>query len=182
MKNFLPVIFFAIVFTAMVVSQMSINGQELAASKIQQNQDKFLFFESAFSKLKIKTTQGTQIELAKSKKPIVIVNFWASWCQPCVREFQSLNQMLDKYEDRVLVVGVNSDTENAIKEIKKVEAKYNLKFESTTDSKNELAARLNITKIPSTIIFHEGKVIRFSEKEFDFMAEDFQTQLKEIRL
>ena len=98
MKNFLPVIFFAIVFTAMVVSQMSINGQELAASKIEQNQDKFLFFESAFSKLKIKTTQGTQIELAKSKKPIVIVNFWASWCQPCVREFQSLNQMLDKWD------------------------------------------------------------------------------------
>ncbi|MEE2671184.1 MAG: TlpA disulfide reductase family protein [Bdellovibrionota bacterium] len=179
MKKFLPAIFIALAFTFMVVSQMLINGKELSASRVEKHKEKYSLFESNFSDLKINTTKGSELQLAKVQEPIVILNFWASWCQPCVREFQSLNALLEKYPSKIKVVGINNDTEDALKEIKKIETKYDLKFESMADEKNSLASKFNISRIPSTIVFHKGKVIEFSEKEFDFMDQKFVKQINE---
>lgn len=180
MKKFLPAILLSLAFTFMIVSQMVINGKELSASKVEKHKEKFSLFESEFSKLKVETTQGSELNLSKVEEPIIILNFWASWCQPCVREFGSLNRLLDRFPGKILVVGINNDTDDALKEIKKMEAKYGLKFESTSDVKNDLAAKLNITKIPSSIIYHKGKVLKFSDKEFDFMEENFVSELENI--
>lgn len=180
MKKFLPAILLSLAFTFMVVSQMVINGKELSASRVEKHKEKYSLYESEFSKLKVQTTKGSELELNKVNEPVVILNFWASWCQPCVREFESLNKLLEKFPGKVLVVGINNDTEDALKEIKKIEAKYGLKFESTSDTKNDLASKLNITKIPSSIVYHNGKVLTFSEKEFNFMDENFVSRLESI--
>lgn len=180
MKKFFPVIILSFVFTMLVVSQMVINGEELSASRLDKNKEKYALFESEFSKLKVSTTKGSEIEFSKVEKPVVIVNFWASWCQPCVREFQSLNKLLGEYDKKIMVVGVNNDSEDALKKIKKAEAKYGLKFESISDVKSEMASKFNISRIPSTIVFHKGKVIKFADKEFNFMDPEFVKTIKNL--
>lgn len=52
---------------------------------------------------------------ARSQNRIAVVNFWASWCAPCVREMPALDQLQKKYGDVVQVLGVGLDTENNIR-------------------------------------------------------------------
>ncbi|MFT6633071.1 MAG: thiol-disulfide isomerase/thioredoxin [Bacteriovoracaceae bacterium] len=178
MKKFLPAIFISLIFTALMVSQMLINGQELSASRLENNKEKFTVYESQFTKFKTNTSNGNEIDLKKIKKPIVILNFWASWCRPCLTEFKSLNQLVEKFGEKVHVLGVNSDTEDAKKEVVKIEAKHKLLFESVLDERGKLASLFNVTAIPSSIVFHKGKVIGFFNREHDFMSEKFLEMIK----
>lgn len=178
MKKFLPAIFISFVFTLMLVSQMLINGQELSASRIEVNRERFSLYEDKFHKLKATDTKGNLINLKEEKAPIVIVNFWASWCTPCIAEFESLNKLKDKFGDKIKIIGINNDTEEPLKAVKKIESKYKLSFNSISDPNGDYAEAFNISKVPSSIVYHNGKVIKFSGKEFDFMSEEFISLLK----
>lgn len=48
---------------------------------------------------------------------ILVINLWATWCQPCQREIPLLNKLLDKYEqDGVLFLGITGEKENEVNE------------------------------------------------------------------
>ncbi|MBT4791206.1 MAG: TlpA family protein disulfide reductase [Halobacteriovoraceae bacterium] len=173
MKKFFPAIILSLIFTVVLVSQMLINGQELSASRTEKNKERFTVYETQFSKLTKKTTKGELINLKSLKEPIVIVNFWASWCRPCISEFKTLNKLIKKFKNKVFVLGINNDTEEALKSIKKVEQEYKLAFNSISDIEGSFAASFNVTKLPSSVIYHKGKVIKFVDEEFDFMSKKF---------
>ena len=54
-----------------------------------------------------------------------------------------------------------------------MESKYGLKFESIIDKTGEMASTFKVTKIPASIVYHQGKILHFSNQEFDFMNDDF---------
>ena len=45
---------------------------------------------------------GNQVELASIKDKIVLVDFWASWCKPCLKAFPEMEKMYAKYKDAKL--------------------------------------------------------------------------------
>ena len=111
---------------------------------------------------------------------MVILNFWASWCQPCVAEFKSLNKFIkESATGKIQILGINNDEENALKIIKKTEDKYQLKFESVVDENNEITSQFEITAIPATIVYVKGKVVFFQNKEVDFQSRQFQEKIKD---
>lgn len=164
-----------------MVFQMSITGRESGASKIEEDKVKYSAFESVYSKLKIKTTKGTKIDFSKIKQDVVLINFWASWCMPCIAEFKTLKKFRDEFpEDKVLVVGINNDDENPQKAVKKTEKKYKLNFESVIDYDSETTSEFNISKIPASIVFYKGKVVHYTNEEFNFMDDDFLLKIKKL--
>jgi cytochrome c biogenesis protein CcmG, thiol:disulfide interchange protein DsbE len=57
--------------------------------------------------LRLQGLDGRQIDLAALRGRPVVVNFWATWCEPCVREFPLLRQAAATHRpDRLAVVGV----------------------------------------------------------------------------
>jgi cytochrome c biogenesis protein CcmG, thiol:disulfide interchange protein DsbE len=57
--------------------------------------------------LRLRGLDGGQVDLASLRGRPVVVNFWATWCQPCVREFPLLRQAAASHRpDRLAVVGV----------------------------------------------------------------------------
>jgi cytochrome c biogenesis protein CcmG, thiol:disulfide interchange protein DsbE len=57
--------------------------------------------------LRLQTLDGGRVDLAALRGRPVVVNFWATWCEPCVREFPLLRQAAAKHRpDRLAVVGV----------------------------------------------------------------------------
>lgn len=99
------------------------------------------------------------LDLAQYRGKLLVVDFWASWCQPCRHSFPWLNAMQKKYADRGLVVlGVNVDRERAQADrfLKDVPAGFDIAF----DPDGQLAAQLDVQGMPSTYIFSpDGKLI-----------------------
>ena len=53
--------------------------------------------------------RGQPVDLSKAKGKIVVIDFWATWCQPCIRQIPQDNQILSKYASKcVLVIGACS--------------------------------------------------------------------------
>jgi len=179
MKKILPAIAISFVFTALMVSQLLINGQELSASQTEKNKSRYSLFEDQFVKLNDTTASGKTIELRKIKEPIVILNFWASWCKPCLAEFPTLNNLIKKFPKKIMVLGINNDTESAKKQVTKIQQKHSLLFESVLDAEGSYADKFKIMSVPSSIVYHKGKVIKFIKKEFNFMSEEFVSLLED---
>src|SRR5205085_7259097 len=49
------------------------------------------------------------VSLSQLRGKIVVLNFWATWCPPCIEEMPSLVQMQKQLQDRVTVLGVSVD-------------------------------------------------------------------------
>ncbi|MCO4752923.1 MAG: TlpA family protein disulfide reductase [Bacteriovoracaceae bacterium] len=158
----------------LLVAQMSLHGNSSSASKLSISTEKVQSYQVNYANLTLETTKGTQHKLSNVKQPIVILNFWASWCRPCLSEFETLKKLVDKYgPEKILVLGVNNNSENQKKEIKQTEDKLALNFESVADKDSEITSKFFINEIPASIVFHKGKVIHFENREFDFMNKKF---------
>ena len=57
--------------------------------------------------LRLSDLQGKEWALSQLRGKVVVVNFWASWCGPCVDELPVLNALARQDPDKVAVVGVN---------------------------------------------------------------------------
>ena len=60
--------------------------------------------------------KGEKIQLSALKDKIVIVSFWASWCEPCVEEFPSLVNLIKEFRGEVVLLAISAD--NTIEELK----------------------------------------------------------------
>ncbi|MCT4642430.1 MAG: TlpA family protein disulfide reductase [Bacteriovoracaceae bacterium] len=140
--------------------------------------DLFKHFEKELSVLKVKTTKGNSINFAKIKEPIIILNFWASWCRPCVSEFASLKKFIKKVgRKNVFVLGINNDDEKPYKNVKKIEKKYELPFESVLDETTNLTDKFRVSRVPTSIVFYNRKVIEHITEEYDFMNKSLMRRI-----
>lgn len=173
MKKVIPVLIFIIVFSGFLSTQILWDTFNLNAKQVDENKQKYSVYETAFQAIKLTTTKKTQIELKAEKSPLILLNFWASWCLPCLQEFPSLIKFQAKYGDKVRVIGINGDEESPLENIKKIEAKYGLTFESVMDSDSKISNKFMINSYPVSIVFHKGQVIYVSKKQHDFLDADF---------
>lgn len=145
----------------------------LNAKQVDENKQKYSVYETAFQAIKLTTTKKTNIDLKTEKTPLILLNFWASWCLPCLQEFPSLIELQKKYPKDLKVIGINGDEENPAENIKKIEAKYKLNFESIMDPASKVSNQFMINSYPVSILFHKGSVIYVSKKQHNFMDSEF---------
>lgn len=172
-KKLIPVILFIMAFTGFLSTQILWDTFNSNAELVDADKQKHSVYETNFQALNLTTTKNTTIELRNEKAPIVVLNFWASWCVPCLKEFPGLVQFQAKYQGKVKVIGINGDTEEPLENIRKTEAKYRLNFESAHDKDDSLSQKFMIRTYPVSIVFHKGKVIYFSNKIHNFMDPEF---------
>lgn len=51
-----------------------------------------------------------EYDIAKENKKFLILNFWGTWCVPCIPEMDSLNRLQEKYKDKIHVVAISNET------------------------------------------------------------------------
>lgn len=95
--------------------------------------------------------QGASTALAGLKGKVVMVDFWASWCLPCLKSFPWLSEMQAKYRDRgLVVVGINLDktTAEAEKFLKRVPHDFTILY----DPAGAVAAAYSVKAMPSSYL------------------------------
>lgn len=154
-----------------------------AKPKLSDKETLYKHYESSFSKLEIVTTHKKKVKLAEAKAKIVIVNFWASWCTPCLQEFPSLNQLREKYtEDQIAIYAIKGDAYDQSVKGKKNRKEFNDKysFDIVYDPDGAIFDKFLISAIPVSIIFVNGKVINDSNGAFEFFDDKFLKKMDKI--
>jgi len=89
--------------------------------------------------------------LADYRGKIVVLNFWASWCVPCVEEMPSLKRFAAQYADKdVVVIAVSRDADpDAYKEFL---AKYEINFLTLRNPSNSVGEMYGTYQLPETYV------------------------------
>lgn len=57
----------------------------------------------------LETLEGDIIAIGQQGGKVLFINYWAEWCAPCREEIPELNELSQKYGDRLVVLAVNAD-------------------------------------------------------------------------
>ena len=107
-------------------------------------------------------TDGSEIDLADMKDKVVLVDFWATWCGPCVGEMPNLIKAYEEYHDKGFeIIGISLDQDRGA--LDKFVEDRGLAWPQYFDGKgwqNELAGKFGIRGIPATfLVGRDGKVV-----------------------
>jgi thiol-disulfide isomerase/thioredoxin len=102
-----------------------------------------------------KTIDGSNFSLASQKGKVIIVSFWASWCSPCVEEFPSMVELINKYKGKVHLVAISADYSiDDIKIFLKSQAHFDTNDLSVIWDKDQKVGQLyHVNKLPESYIF-----------------------------
>ena len=129
--------------------------------------------------------EGETVSLESLKGKVVIVDFWATWCGPCVASFPGMQKAVNKFADDDEVAFVFVDTwEGGKDKEKKVKDFLDSKgyvFNVLMDNENSMVADYEVDGIPAKFILDQNGKIRFSSKGFggndDALVDEISTSL-----
>lgn len=112
---------------------------------------------------------GQMVKLSDLKGKIVLVNFWATWCAPCLSEMPAFQEIYERYRDQGLeVVAISVDEPENLSKIKKVVADFGLSFSVLHDTDSEVFYEYGVLGVPETFfIDKQGKLLEL----YDFQDE-----------
>ena len=109
----------------------------------------------------VKTLAGSEVRLSELKGKIVLLDFWATWCAPCVAEIPHVKEIADAHagDSRFVLLGMNEDEETDRLKYFMEQAKITWP-QGLLGGDLEVAKRYGATAIPATVLIGaDGKVI-----------------------
>lgn len=118
--------------------------------------------------LKFTAVDGREVDLAKLRGKVVLVDFWATWCGPCVQEVPDVIAAFKKYHDKGFeVVGISLDKEK--EPLLKFTKDKEMTWPQYYDGKfwqNDFARRFGIDSIPAMwLVGTDGRIASFNARE-----------------
>ena len=114
-----------------------------------------------------KTLSGTDIKLSDYKGKTVLLNFWATWCGPCVRELPSIQKIHENYSD-VVILAVNCGEE--VSDVQNFMDKNNYTFNVLSDESGIISHLYFADYIPLTLVIDKNGII--TERHIGSLTED----------
>ena len=112
----------------------------------------------SLEKVKLKDLNNQPIDLTRYKNKIVFINFWATWCRPCIEEMPSIERARSKLQNENIEFLVASSEE--LDRIQSFIKNHDLKLNFV---KLENLEELKIQALPTTFIFDQNGKSVFSE-------------------
>lgn len=103
-----------------------------------------------------------RVKLSDYRGKIVIVNFWASWCNPCVEEFPSMVKLAREFKGDVVILAISEDDAKPdIESFTKAMGLPEPHFEVVWDQDKRAMKDYGVEKLPeSFVVGKDGKLIR----------------------
>ena len=90
---------------------------------------------------------------------LVLINLWASWCGPCMREFPFLEQAYAEYGDRVEILALSVESEDSLAVIRGIAKDKKLSFPMGRDENYNLAQTFSVNAIPTSILVDRSRTV-----------------------
>lgn len=109
----------------------------------------------------LESLDGKKVSLDSLKDKIVFLNFWATWCPPCVEEMPSLKRLHEKIGGRDDFVMLLVSADESWEPVKKFFGDDKVPFTVLLDANGQIAKQYGTTKFPETFMVIDGRVRSF---------------------
>ena len=133
----------------------------------------------------VKNLSGKDVNISKIKndgKPIVIT-FWATWCKPCIKEHEALNDVYEDWQDEtgVKIYSVSIDDSRSSARVKPFVEGKGWEFETLLDVNGDLKRAMNVSNPPHTFLIDgKGKIVYQHSGYVDGSENELYKEIKKI--
>jgi cytochrome c biogenesis protein CcmG/thiol:disulfide interchange protein DsbE len=141
---------------ALAAPVFSSQGTQTAGGATSSSDDEL----KALPPINLQDFEGKPVQSDRFKGKILVLDFWATWCRPCVAEVPTLNKLQEKYGDRgVKIIGVTMASGDA-QEVKPFISRNRMKY-TVLMGDDDQAYDLNVVAFPTTyLITRDLKVFK----------------------
>jgi len=123
--------------------------------------------------LQFTAADGSEVSLAKLRGKVVLIDFWATWCGPCMGEVPHVVAAYKKYHDQgfeIIGISLDKDEETMVKVTREKEMTWPQYFDGK-GWQNAMAARFNIRAIPTMWLINKGGILAVPNARADLEGE-----------
>ena len=123
----------------------------------------------------VELLNGEKVKLSDYYGKPIFLNFWATWCGPCVREMPHIQEVSEEYADKIIVLAINiSDSSDDVKTFVD-NAKYTFNF--GLNESGSLLDKYNSYSIPLSVFIDKDGIIK--ERHIGSMTKDMMVKIIE---
>ena len=112
-----------------------------------------------------KSLDGDDVSLADYRGQVVLLNVWATWCDPCVRELPVLAQMHEQLKDKGFsVIGLNGDVRSKLQAVRTMVVRNDLPFPIWLDFESKAQVVFKLRGYPTTFLIDRQGEIRWKRE------------------
>ncbi|MBK3519073.1 TlpA disulfide reductase family protein [Carboxylicivirga marina] len=111
---------------------------------------------------------------------VTVVDFWASWCKPCMKAMPEIEKLFNNYHHKGLsVISINTDGPRSISKVVPLSKTLKLSYPIISDINNELMNELNITALPTLLLVDNKGTVRYRHEGWNIGDEkEIEHQIK----
>jgi thiol-disulfide isomerase/thioredoxin len=119
--------------------------------------------------LALRGADGRQHTLRQYRGKIVVLNFWATWCAPCLHEMPVLTGLYSRYSGKGLIIlGASIDEASSLDRVDAVVRKYKIGYPIFVDVAPETIENFGLDNVPAMILLdRSGRIIARISGEAD---------------
>ncbi|MFV0237832.1 MAG: TlpA family protein disulfide reductase [Flavobacteriales bacterium] len=121
------------------------------------------FSQTELPSISLKNLDGENVSinsLSSDDHPIVL-NFWATWCMPCIKELSTINDVYGDWQDEtnVELIAISIDDSRTLKRVKPMVNGKSWEYEILLDKNQELKRAFNVITVPHTFVIYKNKIV-----------------------
>ena len=126
---------------------------------------------------KLVDASGKQVELSEFSGKVILLNYWATWCPPCIAEMPSLQNLYNDYQDKMVFIFLTNDDKSKVDAfMKKREFTLPVFYQASN-----APSKLSTNSLPTTFLIDQnGKILIEEVGASDWNGESMRTILDKL--
>ena len=115
---------------------------------------------------------GETFSLAAYRGQVVLIDFWATWCPPCVESLPYLQSMHEEIGDRITLIGVSVDRASSLSRVESMVEQFGITYLVGLNDDGRIAVDYGASAIPTMVLVDQEGIVREVKTGFSAAAMD----------